>query len=55
MFLAISTLYNTLTSKLLKTFTVNRGKEIACCEQVKAEFGIPIYFADVYAAWQRGF
>ena len=30
MFLAISSLYNTLTSKLLKTFTVDHGKEFAC-------------------------
>ena len=35
MFLAISSLYNTLTSKLLKTFTVDRGKEFACFEQVE--------------------
>ena len=54
MFLAISSLYNTLTSKLLKTFTVDRGKEFACYEQVETKFGIPIYFADAYAAWQRG-
>ena len=54
MFLAISSLYNTLTSKLLKTFMVDRGKEFACYEQVENEFGIPIYFADAYAAWQRG-
>ena len=53
-FLAISSLYNTLTSKLLKTFTVDRGKEFACYEQVENEFGIPMYFADAYAAWQRG-
>lgn len=54
MFLAISSLYNTLTSKLLKTFTVDRGKEFACYEQVETKFGIPMYFADAYAAWQRG-
>ena len=54
MFLAISSLYNTLTSKLLKTFTVDRAKEFACFEQVENEFGIPMYFADAYAAWQRG-
>lgn len=54
MFLAISSLYNTLTSKLLKTFTVDRGKEFACFEQVETEFGIPMYFADAYVAWQRG-
>lgn len=54
MFLAISSLYNTLTSKLLKTFTVDRGKEFACFQQVETEFGIPMYFADAYVAWQRG-
>ena len=32
MFFAISSLYNTLTSKLLKIFTVDRGKEFACYE-----------------------
>ena len=54
MFLAISSLYNTLTSKLLKIFTVDRGKEFAFYEQVETKFGIPMYFADAYAAWQRG-
>lgn len=48
--LAISSLYNTLTSKLLKTFTMDRGKEFAYYEQVETEFGIPLYFADAYAA-----
>jgi len=50
MFLAISSLYNTLTSKLLKTFTVDSGKEFACYKQVEIEFGILIYFTDDYAA-----
>ena len=53
-FLAISSLYNTLTSELRKTFTVDRGKEFTCYEQVETEFGIPIYFADTYAVWYRG-
>lgn len=54
MFLAISSLYNTLTSKILKTFTADRGKEFACYEQVEDEFGIPMYFAGAYADCQRG-
>lgn len=54
MFLAIRSLYNTLTSKILKAFTVDRGKEFACYEQVETKFGIPMYFADAYVAWQRG-
>ena len=36
----------------LKSLTVDRGKEFACYEQVETEFGIPMYFADAYAAWQ---
>ena len=33
---------------------MDRDKEFACYEQVENEFGIPIYFADTYVAWQRG-
>lgn len=33
---------------------MDRGKKFACYEQVETEFGIPRYFADAYAAWQRG-
>lgn len=54
MFLAISSLYNTLTNKLLKTFTVGYSKDFARYEQVEDEFGIPMYFAEAYVAWQRG-
>lgn len=50
MFLAISLIYNTLTSKVLKTFIVDRGKEFACYEQLETDWGIPMYFADAYAA-----
>lgn len=34
-FSVISSLYNIVTSKLLKTFTVDHGKEFACYKQVK--------------------
>lgn len=54
MFLAISTIYNTLISKLLKTFTFDSGKEFTCYKQIEIEFGILIYFTDVYAVWKRG-
>lgn len=50
MFLAISSLYSILTSKLLKIFTVTCSKEFACYEQVETKFGLPMYFADAYAA-----
>ena len=42
MFLATISLYNTLTSKLFKIFTVDHGKEFACYEPVENEFGISI-------------
>ena len=54
MFLAISSLYNTLTNKLLKTLTMGYSKEFARYEQVEDEFGIPMYFAEAYVVWQRG-
>lgn len=54
MLLAIKSLHNIFTNKLLKTFTVDRGKEFGCYKQVETELGIPVYFADAYAAWQRG-
>ena len=38
----------------LKTLTSDRGKEFACHEDIKDTYGIPIYFADPYSAWQRG-
>lgn len=53
MLLALKSLHNIFTNKLLKTFTVDRGKKFACYKQVEAELGIPVYFADAYAAWQR--
>lgn len=40
--------------KSLKTLTSDRGKEFACHEEIKDTYGIPIYFADPYSAWQRG-
>lgn len=30
------------------------GKEFSCYPIIEAELEIPVYFADPYAAWQRG-
>lgn len=38
----------------LLSLTTDRGKEFACHQEVSDAFGIPIYFADPYSAWQRG-
>ena len=42
-----------LPKKALKTFTTDRGKEFACYKEVE-KINIKVYFADAYAAWQRG-
>ena len=42
-----------LQKKALKTFTTDRGKEFACYKEVE-KLNIKVYFADAYAAWQRG-
>ena len=42
-----------LQKKALKTFTTYRGKEFACYKEVE-KLNIKVYFADAYAAWQRG-
>ena len=54
MFLAISSLYNTLTSKLRKTFTVDRGKEFAQHRLVTEALGVEFYFPEPHQPWTRG-
>lgn len=50
---SIKQLKDTLPMKSLKSFTSDRGKEFASYEKVES-WGIDFYFADAYAAWQRG-
>ena len=50
---AIKKLVKVLPKKALKTFTTDRGKEFACYKEVE-KINIKVYFADAYAAWQRG-
>jgi IS30 family transposase len=37
-----------------QTLTVDNGKEFSQFKELEAETGLNIYFADPYAAWQRG-
>jgi IS30 family transposase len=37
-----------------KTLTLDNGKEFAAFKRVEHRTGIAVYFADPYAAWQRG-
>ncbi len=38
----------------IKSFTVDNGTEHMEHEEVKRQAGIPVFFADPYASWQRG-
>ena len=40
--------------KLIKTFTVDRGKEFANYNEIENRLNIDVYFADPYSSWQRG-
>lgn len=37
-----------------QSYTVDRGKEFACYQEIERELGRPVYFADAYSSWQRG-
>jgi IS30 family transposase len=51
---AIRTLVHHLPVGACKTLTVDRGKEFAAHQAIDDGLHVPIYFADAYAAWQRG-
>ena len=41
-------------SQLVRTLTVDRGKEFAGYDELEKYLGTQVYFADPYASWQRG-
>ena len=43
-----------ISNKLIKTFTVDRGKEFTGYNEIEKKLNIDVYFADPYASWQRG-
>ena len=43
-----------LPQQLRRTMTLDRGKEFAAHEEFGASLNMDVYFADPYAAWQRG-
>ena len=51
---AITRIYRILPDGAFKTATTDRGKEFACCQAVKDELDLILYFADPYSSWQRG-
>jgi IS30 family transposase len=47
-------LFHSIPAKLRRTLTLDNGKEFAGYEDLSRWTGIAIYFAQPYAAWQRG-
>ncbi len=43
-----------IPKKMLKTLTVDNGKEFSGFKELEEKTGLSIYFADPYSAWQRG-
>lgn len=39
---------------VMKSATVDRGKEFACYPSLEHHLGMKVYFADPYSSWQRG-
>ena len=46
--------FESISNTLIKTFTVDRGKEFAGYNEIEKRLNIDVYFADPYASWQRG-
>ena len=46
--------FKSVSSELVKTFTVDRGKEFAGYNEMEKILNIDVYFADPYSSWQRG-
>ena len=46
--------FQLISKKLIKTFTVDRGKEFAGYNEIEKRLNIDVYFADPYASWQIG-
>jgi IS30 family transposase len=51
---AVTAAYRRIPKALRKTLTLDNGKEFAQFKQIERDTGLKTYFADPYAAWQRG-
>jgi len=50
---ALASTMATLPDQLRRSLTWDRGKELAAHAQLTVETGLPVYFADPHASWQR--
>ena len=46
--------FEPISNKLIKTFSVDRGKEFTGYNEIEKTLNIDVYFAGPYASWQRG-
>lgn len=46
--------FRTIPRRFRRTLTVDNGKEFSLFKELEAQTGLKVYFADPYAAWQRG-
>lgn len=46
--------FRRMPRRLRRTLTVDNGKEFSQFKEIEARTGLSVYFADPYAAWQRG-
>ncbi|HEY6873861.1 MAG TPA: IS30 family transposase, partial [Geobacteraceae bacterium] len=46
--------FRRLPRLIRQTLTVDNGKEFSKFKEMEARTGLKVYFADPYAAWQRG-
>ncbi|CEA04276.1 Integrase core domain protein [Metalysinibacillus saudimassiliensis] len=51
---AIEQLLSCYPRQCFQTFTTDRGKEFSYYTELETQYGMPFYFADPYAPWQRG-
>ncbi|WED54667.1 IS30 family transposase [Exiguobacterium profundum] len=51
---AIHAVHGAFPDGTFETAMTDRGKEFSGHESIQASLGVPMYFADPYASWQRG-
>ena len=51
---AMRDVFGKVPRALRQTMTLDNGREFAKCPQLKDVLGLDVYYADPYAAWQRG-
>jgi len=47
-------LFRRMPRRLRRTLTLDNGKEFSRFKEIETKTGLSVYFADPYAAWQRG-